>query len=190
MPEYKKEHSTQKIAEAHKAKIEDRGGSASIKKQGKVYFVEYSFSDNKGSKKIKERLDLKLFRNSAMVDDEGNPTTFYHGSKSDFVSFDKKKIGTANDPGWLGYGFYFYTEEDQAVQYGKVKEYYLNIENPYYATYEENKKLAEANSVSKSKAFTKKLISERYDGVYFNGNLRGETVVFEPNQIFLKEDFN
>jgi hypothetical protein len=47
-----------------------------------------------------------------------------------------------------------------------------------------NEILAELNSVKASKKFTNKLISEGYDGVYYNGNLRGETVVFESKQIW------
>lgn len=48
------------------------------------------------------------FGDSEMVDREGNPIIFYHGSKSEFDKFDKSNIGTQTDPGWLEEGFYFY----------------------------------------------------------------------------------
>ena len=124
------------------------------------------------------------FRNSEMVNSDGEPMIFYHGSKESFDKFDKSKNGTQTDPGWLGEGFYFYTDIHEARQYGKVNAYFLNIENPYYASDEENKELAELNSTEASKQFTKYVKSEGCDGVFYNGNLRGETVVFEPNQIW------
>jgi hypothetical protein len=126
----------------------------------------------------------KWFRNSEMVKSDGTPMIFYHGTNKQFDKFDKSMINTSTDAGWLGYGFYFYTDINEARQYGKVRSFFLNIENPYYATDEDNERLAELNNVEASKEFTDNLISDGYDGVYYNGNLRGETVVFEPNQIW------
>jgi hypothetical protein len=120
---------------------------------------------------------------SRMTDENGEPKIFYHGSESDFQKFDKKKIGSATDPGWLGAGFYFYGVLDQAQQYGKVRDYFLNIRNPYYATRDENEFLGEKNSPKESRKFTNAVREKGYDGVYYNGDLREETVVFEPDQI-------
>jgi len=124
------------------------------------------------------------FQNSEMVKSNGTPILFYHGSNKSFDKFDKSMISSSTDAGWLGYGFYFYTDINEARQYGKVRSFFLNIENPYYATDEDNERLAELNSIGVSKEFTDDLISKGYDGVYYNGNLRGETVVFESNQIW------
>ena len=124
------------------------------------------------------------FKNSEMVKPNGTPIIFYHGTNKNFDVFDKSMINSSTDAGWLGYGFYFYTDINEARQYGKVRSFVLNIENPYFATDEDNERLAELNSVEVSKEFTDNLITEGYDGVYYNGNLRGETVVFEPNQIW------
>lgn len=126
----------------------------------------------------------KWFGNSEMKDKKGEPIIFYHGSKNNFGSFDSSKIGSATDAGWLGRGFYFYSDEHEAAQYGRVTSYYLKITNPYYATDEDNQRLADLNSEEASTEFSENLKSEGYDGVYYNGNLRGETVVFEPNQIW------
>ena len=126
----------------------------------------------------------KWFKNSEMIKSDGSPMIFYHGTNKQFDKFEKTMIGTSTDSGWLGYGFYFYTDINEASQYGKVRSFFLNIENPYFATDEDNERLAELNDVEASKDFTNKLISEGYDGVYYNGNLRGETVVFDSNQIW------
>ena len=59
----------------------------------------------------------------------------------------------------------------------------MKIENPYFATDEENERLAELNNQEASREFSEDLKLQGYDGVYYNGNMRGETVVFEPGQI-------
>jgi len=126
----------------------------------------------------------KWFSGSEMTDRSGEPIVFYHGSNNEFTTFDKNKIGSGTDAGWLGEGFYFYTKQDQASQYGNVSSYYLKITNPYFATTEDNERLAQLNSKEASSEFTQELKNEGYDGVYYNGNLRGETVVFDSNQIW------
>lgn len=132
----------------------------------------------------KEKDFEKWFSDSVMVNRDGTPMVFYHGTDKEFDEFDTNFIGTSTDPGWLGEGFYFYTDYYEASQYGNVSEYYLKITEPYYATDEDNEALAEANSHEASKEFSDNLKSEGYDGVYYNGNLRGETVVFDPSQIW------
>jgi len=141
-------------------------------------FEEILYGDVIGSDKI-----THWFADSEMVS-SGKPMIFYHGSNNKFDGFDKNTIGSGTDAGWLGWGFYFYTSLHEAEQYGKVSAYCLRITNPYFATHEDNERLAELNNVEASKAFTKQLVGQGYDGVYYDGNLRGETVVFEPEQIF------
>lgn len=140
---------------------------------------------------IKEHIELNnnnnfktWFKNSEMINSDGTPILFYHGSNKKFDKFDKNMINSSTDAGWLGHGFYFYTDISEAQQYGKVRTFYLNIKNPYFATDDDNERLAELNDIEISKEFTKELISDGYDGVYYNGNMRGETVVFEPEQIW------
>lgn len=123
------------------------------------------------------------FKDSMMVDKEGDPIIFYHGSKYDFDEFDENKIGSSTDNGWLGWGFYFYMDEHEASQYGNVKRYILCTEEPYYPTDEEHEELIELDNEESSKQFSDDLMRNGHDGVHYNGNLRGETVVFEPSQI-------
>ena len=127
---------------------------------------------------------LEWFNESEMTDRDNKPIVFYHGTHNEFETFDINKIGSSTDPGWLGKGFYFYTDTHEASQYGKVSKYHLKIKNTYYATDEDNEKLLQLNNIEASTDFSENLITQGYDGVHYNGNLRGETVVFEPNQIW------
>lgn len=61
----------------------------------------------------------------------------FHASNSDFDEFDINKIGTGNGGSLFGQGFYFTRYRSGAEPYGDiVKEYYLNLQNPfpYYTT--------------------------------------------------------
>jgi N12 class adenine-specific DNA methylase len=123
---------------------------------------------------------------SVVLDGNGEPRVMYHGAKALFTIFDFTK-GQRTDAGWLGEGFYFYENATDAAQYeraeGRVMRVFLNIRNPYFATIADFEKLADANDPAASKAFSDGLKEQGYDGVYFNGNLMGETVAFNPTQI-------
>lgn len=69
----------------------------------------------------------------AEISPEGSLLPVYHGTNSgEFYEFDKKLIGSANDSGWYGRGFYFAFSEYEAGTYGKnVLKCYLNIKNPF-----------------------------------------------------------
>ena len=58
----------------------------------------------------------------------------YHGTNSgEFYEFDEKTIGSANDRGWFGKGFYFAFTEDEASYYGsRVLKCYLNVKKPFF----------------------------------------------------------
>jgi hypothetical protein len=126
---------------------------------------------------------------SKVVDENGEPMVVWHGTrdKSGFTVFDKNKIGSGNDEGFQGRGFYFSGQKRVADQYrgmdGNIYDTFLNIREPYYMSYEESNELAEANSAEVSQEFTDGIVSEGYDGVFFNANLRDEFVALNPNQI-------
>ena len=119
-----------------------------------------------------------------MKDENGEPKVFYHNTNADFFAFNPLYNGSSTDAGWLGDGFYFYGDPSEGQDYGEKKmSVFLNIREPYYASEEENRSLLEQNDRSASLEFREERESEGYDGVYFNGDLRQETVVFSPTQI-------
>ena len=121
---------------------------------------------------------------SQMKDENGEPKVFYHNTNADFFAFNPLYNGSSTDAGWLGDGFYFYGDPSEGQDYGEKKmSVFLNIREPYYASEEENRSLSEQNDRSASLKFREERESEGYDGVYFNGDLRQETVVFSPTQI-------
>lgn len=121
---------------------------------------------------------------SQMKDENGEPKVFYHNTNADFFAFNPLYNGSSTDAGWLGDGFYFYGDPSEGQNYGEKKmSVFLNVREPYYASEEENRSLSEQNDRSASLEFREERESEGYDGVYFNGDLRQETVVFSPSQI-------
>lgn len=111
-----------------------------------------------------------------------------HGTRGEFTVFDKKRIGSATDEGWLGRGFYFWDSSNRryAEQYangGKVMEVLLRVEEPYLISQEEMDMLIEASDkhdVETLEEFTENLKENWYDSVV---DTDGEILVFEPNQI-------
>ena len=146
-----------------------------------------SVTDSKDTKLV----SILQTNSSKFVDENGEPMVFYHNTNNNFSVFDSKRNGTHTDAGWLGDGFYFYGDENEGSGYGNIKMgVFLNVRAPYYATSEENNQLAEANSRDMSVDFRENLEEEGYDGVFYNGDLRQEAVVFEPNQIKSATDNN
>ena len=126
---------------------------------------------------------------SKVVDKNGEPLAVSHSTHNVFDEFIyKQKI----DAGWLGAGFYFFGDRSLDGQYGShVMECFLNIREPYVATYEEKAELSEINSDEASQEFTETVKSEwDADGVYYNADLNQEWVAFYPNQIKSAVDNN
>lgn len=93
--------------------------------------IRFSLAPPTDSKAFKD-----WFGDSKMVDKDGSPIVFYHGSSQDFNEFKESTIGSANDAGFYGRGFYFTFGGDwskgEARSYGEnLKEVYLKIENPF-----------------------------------------------------------
>ena len=137
--------------------------------------------------KGKKLLELLQTDCSKVVDENGEPKVVLHGTPNTFTAFDKSKIGSSNDPGWLGSGFYFYgNNEDYARSYsrgGNLMDVFLNIRDPYYASYSEMERLAEENNREASNEFREMVEDEGCDGVYYNADLNEEWVAYEPTQI-------
>jgi hypothetical protein len=78
---------------------------------------------------------------SKILDDNGEPLVCYHGSNNEFNVFEEKYLGSSNDMGFYGQGFYFTFQKDEkwmkfaigeASYYGKiVKPYFIKALNPF-----------------------------------------------------------
>ena len=109
--------------------------------------IRYSKKDNLGRELSQGQQDF--FKDSKIrvkevdgwhktIAEDGNLLEVYHGTNSDeFFEFDRKSIGSANDLGWYGRGYYFAFSESEAKYYGnRVMKCYLNIKKPFFFTEE------------------------------------------------------
>ncbi len=134
-------------------------------------------------------------RASKVVDDEGNPKRFYHGTGADFDTFDKSFQGQNYSQGNGGFSFtdqprkaQQYAELDAmsrglAPEQGKVHEVYLNMKNPYVHNVSEEY-LSSIDHFEKDREW---LLSEAHakghDGILVKGDRTNMAYVFEPTQI-------
>lgn len=133
-----------------------------------------------------------FFKDSKIRDEDGNLRTVYHGTGTNFDTFDKEKAGN----GWLGKGFYFTPDKDVARSFGKnIKENYINVKNPFVVeghnptdVYSEiTARYPEANEFNMSEV----LANHGHDGIQFNHWDKGEMITaFEPNQIKYTNNLN
>jgi hypothetical protein len=79
----------------------------------------------------------RWFGASKAVDEAGNPLVLYHGSGAKRISeFKPQLIGSANDTGFYGRGYYFAADPALARDYvplsgGAVHETHLSIQHPF-----------------------------------------------------------
>lgn len=111
--------------------------------------------------------------NPALLNKDGTPKVFYHGTNGDFTSFSYGEIGNATGVGILGDGFYFTDKKTLAKNYGKnVMPCYLKLSNPYIASASDAYKLN-----------TGKLLDQGYDGVILEAHNGTVYMVFDNTQI-------
>ena len=99
-------------------------------------FLEEHAPDNGVRFSVSPQVDTPAFKNwfkdSKVVDENGNPLVVYHGSSAEFTVFSHKfamRNGAAD-----GRGFYFTSDKSKAEGYktedGKLFEVYLSLQNP------------------------------------------------------------
>lgn len=100
--------------------------------------IKYSLREDSEGRKLSKK-QAEFFKDSKVVDKDGNLLVVYHGTKSDFTIFDKSKGGESNSIADIG--FWFTTSKQGAERWaenawwgdneqGKVMAAYLKIENP------------------------------------------------------------
>lgn len=108
------------------------------------------------------------FKDTVACGSDGNPIPLYHGSSTEFNSFDPSTLGKGNDS-W-GNGFYFTDQKSVAEGYmsesdsptANVKEFYLNMTNPLYVDGKENMSLNNVTFTSAQAANILKQHPEAY----------------------------
>jgi len=134
---------------------------------------------------------------SKVVDKNGEPLVVYHGTNFEFTIFKKEKPTI----GAYGQGFYFTNDKDFASNYArgnsaKILNCFIRIKNIFIidndefpTEYQKFSNMADNKGISRD--FTRKIVSENYDGVYAKNRYNeNELVVFEPNQIKLADGTN
>lgn len=154
----------------------------------------------------------EFFKDSKIRDENGNLKTVYHGTKSDFDEFSRRKIGSAADPGLYGTGFYFSDHEGTSRNYGdRVIKAHLNIKNPLnLGNFNSKESLAEHLRISPdilsdsggfihpttshTSSFSSALRYAGYDGVIIPHTTKGargnEIVALDPEQIKYIDNLN
>lgn len=158
------------------------------------------------------------FKGSKVVDKNGKPLVVYHGTKSDFDTFNIKEAGKT-DAGLIGKAFYFTPSGEQASSFSENDMYgwmgaeneikapnvmpvYVSIQNPFIiedGILPHNKQMLTefypfGNFKGKSEKLQSMVKKKGYDGAIFkvNGEIV-QVVVFYPTQIksiFNKGTFN
>jgi len=142
------ERQEKKIAELSKmqnAESQFEDGGAVIPETIMVDGVERPTRNNLG-KLIHETIAgienfWRWFGDSKMIDAQLRPIVVYHGTNSDFHQFSASEIGSANDRGFYGRGFYFTFNSDPSWQsaargeagyYGnRIISAYVKTDNPF-----------------------------------------------------------
>ena len=149
-----------------------------------------------------------VFKDSKVRDDKGNLKKVYHGTRADFDTFDINRSGENYEGGWSnsGRGIYFTEDMAEAEQYAKdstqdgdtkIKEVYLDIENPFDTSQDYSQLTDMANEYNIEPYFLERgdrlldwfknnnidagevLKKYGYDGIVDHGHY----VVFDSNQI-------
>lgn len=124
------------------------------------------------------------FGNSKMVDRNGAPVTFMHGSPNAFEAFSDEALGTGSAHASAGLGHFFTTSTSLAEKYadgGNLYRGWLRIEKPYRMPLEEAQSF---DTVSEAKARRAALQAQGYDGIVILDDMRKPwaTVAFAPWQ--------
>jgi hypothetical protein len=148
---------------------------------------------------------------SKVVDENGEPLVVWRGESKDFNKFDYKKLGSKLKTAWRKAGFYFSPTKRGAEQYmffmqsGILKQFFLNIKNPYTLDSKEFFGVMDWGSLPNQRFKTNKsatdyansqvemIKNKNHDG-FFVTILQDDNVVeivaFEPEQIKLADGTN
>ena len=103
---------------------------------GNVIPLSERFNDTDNDLRFSKKVDSEgrnltkeqeaFFKNTKVLDENGNLKVVYHGTMANFTIFDLKEARDTEDIE----AFFFSGDYDESNGYGNVGEYYLNITNP------------------------------------------------------------
>jgi len=68
---------------------------------------------------------------SKVVDENGEPLVVYHGTNSQWTTYNPNLFGSATDEGYYGKGLYLSSVKGKAMQYGNIMKLFVNMRNPF-----------------------------------------------------------
>jgi hypothetical protein len=97
------------------------------------------------SRMISPEVAAKVFPDTKVVDEAGNPKLLYHGTNKEFEQFDESMLGTKTGNPTSKMGYFFSDSPSEASRYaadwgkegGNVRPVYLDIKNPKRLTYKQ-----------------------------------------------------
>lgn len=130
------------------------------------------------------------FGASKVVDKDGNPLVVYHGTASEFWTFEKEKISSATNHSTSPLGFFFTPDRAKAEHYARnasegvpaderIVDVYLSIQNPYTMSAEEAEAIEDQDE---ARALVKKLRAQGYDGIRMTSRASDSWIAFESTQ--------
>lgn len=126
---------------------------------------------------------------SKVVDENGEPLVVYHGTNSQWTTYDPNLFGSATDEGYYGKGLYLSSVKNKAMQYGNIMELFVNMRNPFIVGMDSTLDMDEstrrgeiANMFNRENAPDE---LKQYDGVLYSGaeGKFEEIVVPAANQV-------
>ena len=131
--------------------------------QGNVFGKGTMFSRKVADKQTNTPEFRAWFKDSKVVDAEGNPLVVYHGTSADFDSFDTTFLYSGEGASATGSGFYFTDSADSANRYsmmkdsgGNVMPVYLSLQNPLFIDFTKGE--TTGANISLTKAQVRKII--------------------------------
>lgn len=126
---------------------------------------------------------------SKVVDENGEPLVVYHGTNSQWTTYNPNLFGSATDEGYYGKGLYLSSVKNKAMQYGNIMELFVNMRNPFIVGMDSTLDMNEstrrgeiANMFNRENAPDE---LKQYDGVLYSGTEGKfeEIVVPTANQV-------
>lgn len=127
------------------------------------------------------------FQGSRMIETNGRPRPFYHGSHARFDHFQCGQLVRTARRHWGGIDprqrdpqcIYLSADPLEATMYGQwVMLAYLRMTNPFRASH-----FSEVACVTQERRLA--LTAEGFDGVWFGDRFRSEIVIFDPRQAWI-----